>query len=567
MKTRHLVLSIASFIISTFGVNLTAQTNNYFGTSGTLNTSVWSTNPAGPYTSALNTTSGAIINFGNAATFTGASITVAGITATANATGTAGGTISNLSNGVIAIDVGSGATLDFGSQGFTTSSTAGYIKNGNGVLALSGATYGGGFTLNAGTVIVRGVNALGGGATNTLTINGGTLAANATRDLTGKFAGTNGITIGGDFTLGASTGLASTTANLTFSNATSLGNANRTLTLGGNATYTFGGAVGGTGSSAALSVQAASGSTGTLLLSGANTYAGGTTLASGTLKLSGSGTLGSTAGTLTVSGGTLDLNGTTQGVGNFTGTGGTIVNNATGTTATLTIGNSNGTGGAFAGVIADHTAGTGTVAVTKTGSGAITLAGTNTFTGATTVSAGTLSLTGSLAAGSAVAVNSGGTLGGTGTVNGSLTLNSGGLLAPGTSLGTLTVGNGLTWNGGGLLNFDLGTGNASDRLALTGGALTKGTGTGFVFDFLNTGTAGNTYTLITSTVTSTFLANASEFTYSNLGSGLSGAFAFDGNNLQFSVTSAIPEPSTYAALCGLVALIGAVWHRRRRPGA
>ncbi|HEX5113269.1 MAG TPA: hypothetical protein VFV79_10500 [Saprospiraceae bacterium] len=70
------------------------QTNNYFGTTGTINGNVWSTNPAGPYTSALNTTGGAIINFGNTTTtVTGASITVFGINATADVVSwTAGGT-------------------------------------------------------------------------------------------------------------------------------------------------------------------------------------------------------------------------------------------------------------------------------------------------------------------------------------------------------------------------------------------------------------------------------------------------------------------------------------------
>jgi autotransporter-associated beta strand protein len=80
---------------------------------------------------------------------------------------------------VIVIDVATGKTLDFSTQVFTSSATAGYIKNGVGVVALAGNTYGGGFTINAGTVVMRGVNGMGGGATNSLTINGGTIAARA----------------------------------------------------------------------------------------------------------------------------------------------------------------------------------------------------------------------------------------------------------------------------------------------------------------------------------------------------------------------------------------------------
>ena len=52
---------------------------------------------------------------------------------------------------------------------------------------------------------------------------------------------------------------------------------------------------------------------GTLLLEGANTYSGGTTVQSGTLKISGSGTLGAPSGSTTVrGGGWLDLGGTNQ---------------------------------------------------------------------------------------------------------------------------------------------------------------------------------------------------------------------------------------------------------------
>ena len=208
------------------------QTQNYFGVSGSLGGATWSTNPGGPYNQVFDTSGGGgVMNFGNVATFNGATIVVAGINATANATvGTINGTISNQGNVVIPIDIASGVTLDFGAQSFTSSTTAGYIKNGSGVLALAGNTYQGGFTLNSGTVIVRGVNAMGGGAANALTLNGGVVAANATRDLTGKYGG--GLTFGGDVQFGATTGLASASAALTFSNAVSLGAVMRTLTIG-----------------------------------------------------------------------------------------------------------------------------------------------------------------------------------------------------------------------------------------------------------------------------------------------------------------------------------------------
>ena len=148
---------------------------------------------------------------------------------------------------------------------------------------------------------------------------------------------------------------------------------------------------------------------GTLVITGASSYSGGTTITGGLLQVSGAGTLGNTNGSLTISnaGSMLDLNGTSQGVGNFSGDAGTIVvNNMSGTNVTFTIGNNNGSG-VYNGVIADNTTGTGTVAVTMSGSGTITLNGINTYTGATTISGGTLVVNGSLAAGSTVSVNSG----------------------------------------------------------------------------------------------------------------------------------------------------------------
>ena len=83
-------------------------------------------------------------------------------------------------------------------------------------------------------------------------------------------------------------------------------------------------------------------------------------------------------GTLSVNGGTLDLNGISPLVGNFTGSGGTVKNGVAGS-AILTIGNNDATGGNFAGNV---TNGTGTVGITKIGTGSLTLSGTgNTYTG------------------------------------------------------------------------------------------------------------------------------------------------------------------------------------------
>ena len=252
------------------------QTNNYFGTAGTITGSVWSTNSAGPYTSALVSTGGPILNFNNAGSATGGTIaTCVGINFGAAITWSAGGTIG--ATGInLPISVATGISQNFGSQGFSTAATAAFTKNGAGELAMAGGTFAGGFTLNAGTLAAGGVNALGNGA---LTINGGTLSGTATRTFAGKFTG---ITIAGDFTLGATTGLSSSAANLTFDAATSLGAATRTITIGGTGVYTLGGVISGT-STAGLTI--ASTAAGIINLTGVNTYPGTTTVTGGELRL------------------------------------------------------------------------------------------------------------------------------------------------------------------------------------------------------------------------------------------------------------------------------------------
>ncbi|WP_175540676.1 autotransporter-associated beta strand repeat-containing protein [Phyllobacterium sp. OV277] len=70
---------------------------------------------------------------------------------------------------------------------------------------------------------------------------------------------------------------------------------------------------------------------GTIILSGNNTYQGGTTVEEGTLLLKDGGTLGATTGSTVISGGTLDLGGTTQQQdGGLSVDGGTIKNGTIG---------------------------------------------------------------------------------------------------------------------------------------------------------------------------------------------------------------------------------------------
>jgi autotransporter-associated beta strand protein len=125
-----------------------------------------------------------------------------------------------------------------------------------------------------------------------------------------------------------------------------------------------------------------------------------------------------------------------------------------------------GTSTTFAGKIIDWA--TGGTALTKVGSGSLTLLSTaNSYTGATTVSNGTLLVNGTIT--SPVTVN-GGTFGGTGTVNNSVTVNSAGTLSPGASIGTLTINGNLALSGNTLveLNRSLSPAQSNDFVNVSG---------------------------------------------------------------------------------------------------
>ena len=219
-------------------------------------------------------------------------------------------------------------------------------------------------------------------------------------------------------------------------------------------------------------VQAGSG---TLTLTGANTYSGVTSNNAGILSFSSMGNLGT--GDITFAGGTLQFapgNSTDISVRNITltGNGGTLDVGANNVMLANSIGNS------------------GAGALTKAGSGKLTLTSAPSYTGNTAVSAGTLILGAnaslanspviSLAGGSSLDVSavsgfslaSGQTLAGSGTVIGAITSVSGATISPGSATnGTLTV-NGNAALGSCTLAYNLNapnvTGGTNDLFVVNG---------------------------------------------------------------------------------------------------
>jgi autotransporter-associated beta strand protein len=278
-------------------------------------------------------------------------------------------------------------------------------KNGSGTLTLSGAnTYSGGTNLNAGTVSVSADGNLG-AASGALNFNGGTLQVTGTT-FTSTARAINWGAGGGGFDIADA-------AN----------------------TFTVSQALGGTGGLTKLG-------SGTLALSGANSFTGITTINAGTLTLSGGAAIADSGAVVlaNTAGARLNL-ANSETIGSLAG-GGTTGGNVTLNANTLTTGDASNT--TFAGAIS------GTGGLTKLGAGTLSLNGTNAYTGATTINAGVLQVDGSIASSSLTGINAGATLAGAG-IAGNVNVNNGGSFAPGTP-GTpgsaMTLGGNLAFQSG-----------------------------------------------------------------------------------------------------------------------
>ena len=271
--------------------------------------------------------------------------------------------------------------------------TGGFIKEGDGEMTISGTnTFTGDCDINDGTLTLDSATAIEDSVAVTVAL-GAKMDLNDLDETIGSLAGA------GDVDLGPGS-----------------------LTAGDNHdTTTDSGDMWGTGG---LVKEG----TGTLTLSGINSFSGDTDLNEGMIKLANGAGLSTTTALTAAAGTTVELTNANETAGSLAGAGNVVLG-----ANTFTVG-SNDTSTTYSGVIP------GTGGLTKTGTGTMTLEGVNTYTGATTIDAGgTLKLD---AAGEAIHDSS------AVTANGTLDLNNldetiGSLAGAGSvtmGTGTLTTG-------------------------------------------------------------------------------------------------------------------------------
>ena len=238
---------------------------------------------------------------------------------------------------------------------------------------------------------------------------------------------------------------------------------------------------------------------GTLTLSSAGSYTGGTTISGGVLNIGAATALGATTGALTFTGpSTLNLTSYSPTIGALVSGGsyGTITANSG--SRILTVNQTANT--SFGGVI--ENGGATSVSLVKSGAGTLILAGASTYTGGTTVG-GTLianNTSGSATGTGSVTVSSGSALGGTGTISGSATISSGGTLSPGNTgaPGTLTIDGTLTFASGSHCVMRIASGLSHDMI-VAGGLVSNGATLTLTTDDFNVGATSGIIWLINNT--------------------------------------------------------------------
>ena len=370
---------------------------------------------------------------------------------------------------------------------------------------------------------------------------------------------------GGTLGVGSSTALG--TGTLAMSDATTLQAAAEGLTLanavtlsgiGNIDTQAYGMTLSGAISDGATTGGLAKLGTGTLTLSGANTYSGPTGVMAGTLRAGSATGFSSRSAFVVDANGQLDLNNFNQTIGSLSGAGNVMLG-----TATLATGADNSTT-AYSGQIA------GSGGLTKTGSGTFTLAsasnngasGTgalmkddstssgNTYSGATTVAAGTLQAgaVNTFSPNSAITVNTDATLSLAGYSQRIAGMNLAGTVSvAGATPGTVLTVTGPWTGNGGLLKLGTVSSTVSDRVLLSGAtAVASGTTTVQIGNVVGLGaaTTGNGIELIGTTGGASIQGNAFVLVGDHV---VGGAYEYRLNNLASGgyLSSSSPQGQTY----------------------
>jgi fibronectin-binding autotransporter adhesin len=430
---------------------------------------------------------------------------------------TMGVALGNSTDNVILIDSTGGISISSIISGSGRKLTK--AGSGSGILTLSGAnTFSGGVDLDAGTLRLSSTAAAGTGTltqadgTSTLQINVAGTIANSMSLYNVAFL--QGANLSGNITLN-----------------------NTVFDVTNNVTSTNSGTLSGTGGVQKIGA-------GTLVLSGANTYEGGTTISNGAVSVSSDGNLGflpaaAEAGNVTLNGGKLlASSGFTMGANRGVEVGASA--------GTVEVAASQNLG--YGGIVA------GSGALTKAGTGTFTLSGSSTFSGATTVSAGVLNLdnTSGSALGStasiSVATNATLLISQAGQVNDSASISlSGGTIR--TATGVSEVFGNLSVTGSGLLDF--GTTSYANANTISFGTYTPSAL--LTIDNFNFGST----LIFKSNLTDAILGNS----FATFSSGGIANYSWDDDSSTFTIT-AIPEPSTYLAAAGLLSLM--LWPSRKR---
>ncbi len=375
-------------------------------------------------------------------------------------------TLSGTITGNLTKDVSSSSTLIVlgnNAANFTTTIGTGTLQVGNG-----GANGG----LGTGAIQISGSGALTFNRNNALTVSnvitadtGTSLnqAGTGTTTLTGLDGNFNGtINISGGTlevrTTSPSNPLGQGAVNVILSN-------NAALALNRADSFTVANIIRGTGS-------VRQDGSGTVTLSNSNTYSGITTVTNGILKAGSGSAFGNSNNAMIVGpAGMLDLAGRNFTFGELSGAG--IVTSSSPGLVTITTGTSN-TDKIFSGSLQN---GSGTLALTKAGSGKLTLSGANSYTGATAINGGMLIAASTTALGNSIAapvfVNNSATLDLAGYSLAVGPLTGQGIIKSSTTAATLTVGvtdtvtmfDGVIQDGGGAVGL---TKTGTGMLTLTG---------------------------------------------------------------------------------------------------